>query len=196
MHCKADGRCNSGFLAHLRLYQLQRKYATCCQAPWKRGQSGDGELALHSLLKCYLMNRQNAIKSLAPWSTKCAGGTPWHCHSSRCCRPWIAPSLKQRTDHRIHKAFPCFKKALVPIAATCHSVQLSTYWVSLSVRQSQVDMQDASRKRLSVLQGHFGAAQGPDNSLDRASCSAADEGQQLSVVLPETLLGNRWVVRR
>ncbi len=57
-------------------------------------------------------------------------------------------------------------------------------------------MQGSSEKRLAVLRGHLGAVEGPDTSLDRASCSAVDEDQQLSVVLPETLLGNRWVVRR
>lgn len=57
-------------------------------------------------------------------------------------------------------------------------------------------MQDSSQKRLTVLRGHLGPVEGPDTSLDRTCCSATDGEQQLSVVLPETLLGNRWVVRR
>ncbi|KAL4422662.1 hypothetical protein ABPG75_008859 [Micractinium tetrahymenae] len=57
-------------------------------------------------------------------------------------------------------------------------------------------MQDTTHKRLAVLRGHLGEVEGPDTSVASAACSAADGGEQLSVVLPETLLGNRWVVRR
>lgn len=58
-------------------------------------------------------------------------------------------------------------------------------------------MEGATSKRIQVLAGHLAvAADGPSERLAAQHTAANQAEQQYSVVLPETLSGNRWVVRR
>ena len=62
-------------------------------------------------------------------------------------------------------------------------------------------MQDTPTRRLEVLAGQLQSGEQPAAApcLQQEHTSAAqsaDEGHQYSVVLPETLTSNNWVVRR